>query len=195
MDKFVKRLLILLVVGCSNAGTKTQDSTSTTDKQKPESEIKLIKYLNNCPTLRLPIKINGSSRSIFSQDGPKVPETDWTHVYAAGQFRKLFETDSMFLMLFYFPAGAGGLTLETLDKDGHIIDSLPVIYKHDNADPSFSAFENATILADRTVITNDTLITYKVDEREIPIPSTKSVKIENNKYRILDNGQIKKLTE
>ena len=96
-------------------------------------------------------------------------------------------------MLFHYIAGAGGLTLETLDKEGHIIESLPLIYKNGNNDPSFSAIENTIILADRTIITSDTITTYKVDEREIPIPTTKTVKIENNKYRILDNGHIKKI--
>lgn len=99
----------------------------------------------------------------------------------------------MFLMLFFFPAGEGGLRLETLDKDGHIIESLPLIYKHDNPDPSFSAHENATILSDKTLLMIDTLITYKEDERGIPILNSKTVKIERNKYKILDNGHLMKV--
>ena len=188
MKSLSKILPFVLIIGCSHFGKKSESKQSTDNVY----QARLRKYLASRPSLNLPIAIDGSVQAILANDTTSVQMTDWMHFYVSQKLHKIFENDSICVMISYHPAGAGGLSLQTMDKLGNHIDGMGLFGGYE-ANPAHQEMENAKVFSDLSVVVNKTITSYQVDSFDIPNPATKSVSVEAHKYQILGSGKIKQI--
>ena len=104
----------------------------------------------------------------------------------------LADKESYKAIIFISQTETGSPILMTIGRDQNPIDTLFILGDWGGNDPSYGVSEIAEINSDLSITLLDSISSWELDDKGDRLEDSEDLKIKLDRYRILDNGKIKK---
>ncbi|MEI6123736.1 MAG: hypothetical protein WCQ95_08910 [Bacteroidota bacterium] len=188
MIKFFLGLTIIgILISCTNNNkTAVQDDNNSNKQiQSPDPFDKIIK-------LKLPLIISSDNWNDMFKKYGNYSDND-NYKLLKHPFARLIDKEKFEAIICTVPSEVESPAFVTIDRNGKVIDSLFLVGKYGGNDPCYGISEYAIINTDLTIQIIDTTYTWDVDKDYSRIDNSKKMTVQNELYKVLDNGIIKKI--
>ncbi len=182
--KLLAFVFFILLTSCGR-GTKTESKNA---------EKKVFKSVyDTLDKIVLPVKWDPDVWSDLAEkhrDKYGMSGHDWE--FHKHPYRILADRENFKAIVFFSQTETGSPIIMTIGKDLKPIDTLTLLGDWGGNDPSYGVSEIAEIESDLSIMLLDSISNWNLDSQGERIEDSHDLKIKLERFRILDNGKIKK---